>query len=97
MRVTGGYVRGVREGETIAWRGIPYAAPPVGRLRFRAPQRVLPWDGVRDATAFGRVAPQAHKGQFAGVPPDVPAGEDCLTINVVAPESASETPLPVSS
>ncbi len=39
---------------------------------------------------FGRVAPQAHKGQFAGVPPDVPAGEDCLNINVVAPASADD-------
>ncbi len=89
--MTGGIVRGVREGATIAWRGIPYAAPPVGRLRFRAPQRVVPWDGCRDATAFGRVAPQAHKGQFAGVPPDVPAGEDCLNINVVAPANADDT------
>jgi para-nitrobenzyl esterase len=96
VRVTGGTVRGVREGGTIAWRGIPYAAPPIGRLRFRAPQRVVPWDGIRNAAVFGRVAPQAHKGQFAGVSPDVPSGEDCLTVNVVAPEPASaEAPLPV--
>jgi para-nitrobenzyl esterase len=89
-------VRGVREGSTIAWRGIPYAAPPIGRLRFRAPQRPLPWSGVRDASAFGRVAPQAYKGQFTGVAPDVPAGEDCLTINVVAPASVpSDRALPV--
>ena len=96
VRVSGGYVRGVREGGTIAWRGIPYAAPPIGRLRFRAPQRVVPWNGFRDAASFGRVAPQAHKGQFAGVSPDVPSGEDCLTVNVVAPETAaSDAPLPV--
>ena len=93
VRVTGGYVRGVREGDTIAWRGMPYAAPPVGPLRFRAPRRVVPWQGLRDASSFGRAAPQAHKGQFAGVPPDVPTGEDCLNINVVAPASA----LPTSS
>jgi para-nitrobenzyl esterase len=87
VRVTGGFVRGVREGGTIAWRGIPYAAPPTGRLRFRAPRTVVPWDGLRDVAAFGPVAPQAHKGQFAGVGPDVPSGEDCLTVNVVAPGS----------
>ena len=96
VRVSGGYVRGVREGGTIAWRGIPYAAPPIGRRRFRAPQRVVPWNGFRDAASFGRVAPQSHKGQFAGVSPDVPSGEDCLTVNVVAPETAaSDARLPV--
>jgi para-nitrobenzyl esterase len=93
VRVTGGIVRGVREGGTIAWRGIPYAAPPIGRLRFRAPQRVVPWEGIRDAAVFGRVAPQAHKGQFAGVPPEIPSGEDCLNINVVAPDVPVEAPL----
>ena len=65
-------------------------------VRFRAPQRVVPWNGFRDAASFGRVAPQAHKGQFAGVSPDVPSGEDCLTVNVVAPgTAASDAPLPV--
>ena len=94
--MTGGLVRGVREGGTIAWRGIPYAAPPTGRLRFRAPRRVVPWDGLRDAALFGRVAPQAYKGQFTGVPPDVPSGEDCLTVNVVVPDAVPmDAPLPV--
>jgi para-nitrobenzyl esterase len=82
-------VRGVREGGTVAWRGIPYAAPPIGRLRFRAPRRVAAWAGIRDAARYGRVAPQARRGQFAGVPADVPAGEDCLSVNVVAPASGS--------
>jgi para-nitrobenzyl esterase len=83
VRVTGGVVRGVREGGVLAWRGIPYAAPPVGELRFRAPQPAIPWAGVRDASRFGKVAPQAYKGQFRGVGPRVPSGEDCLTINVL--------------
>ncbi|MET0735176.1 MAG: carboxylesterase family protein, partial [Microbacterium sp.] len=97
VRVTGGIVRGVREGATTAWRGIPYAAPPTGRLRFRSPRRVVPWRTRRDASDFGRVATQAHKGQFTGVGPDVPSGEDCLTVNVVAPSAAPEGPstLPV--
>jgi para-nitrobenzyl esterase len=82
-------VRGVREGGTVAWRGIPYAAPPIGRLRFRAPRRVAAWAGIRDAARYGRVAPQARRGQFAGVPADVPAGEDCLSVNVVAHASGS--------
>ena len=97
VHVTGGLVRGIREGDTVAWRGIPYAAAPVGRLRFRAPRGVVPWWDSRDAAGFGPVAPQAHRGQFTGVGPDVPSAEDCLTVNVVSPLSAtvSRRPLPV--
>lgn len=82
-------MRGIREGGTISWRGIPYAAPPIGRLRFRSPRSVAAWRGTRDAARFGAVAPQAYKGQFTGVGPDVPSSEDCLTVNVVAPSSGS--------
>src|SRR5688572_5281668 len=46
VRVTGGAVRGVRESGLLAWRGIPYAAPPVGELRFAAPGDVVPWRGI---------------------------------------------------
>lgn len=84
VRVTGGVVRGVREDGILAWRGIPYAAPPVGELRFRAPRPVIPWPGTRDASRFGNVAPQAYKGQFKGTDPKIPSGEDCLTINVLS-------------
>ena len=94
VRVSGGIVRGVRDGSTLAWRGIHYAAPPVGELRFRGPAKVIPWTGVRDASRYGQVAPQLHYGQFRGASPKIPAGEDCLTINVLAPAERS-LPLPV--
>lgn len=89
VKVSGGIVRGVREDGILAWRGIPYAAPPVGDLRFRAPQPVIPWIGVRDASRYGNVAPQPYKGQFKGTGPKIPSSEDCLTINVL---SAAVTP-----
>ena len=89
VRVTGGIVRGVEDNGILAWRGIPYAAPPVGELRFRAPQPVVPWEGVRDASTYGRVAPQPYKSQFKGARPRVPAGEDCLTVNVLRPAASS--------
>ncbi|MEF2977576.1 carboxylesterase/lipase family protein [Subtercola sp. YIM 133946] len=89
IEVEGGIVRGVREGATTVWRGIPYAAPPVGPLRFRAPQPVVPWAGIRDAAEFGPVATQAYRGQFAGVGPGIPSGEDCLTLNVIIPSAGS--------
>jgi para-nitrobenzyl esterase len=84
VRVTGGVVRGVREGAVLTWRGIPYAAPPVGELRLRAPRPVVPWTGVRDASHYGNVAPQLYRGQFKGTGPKVPASEDCLSVNVMA-------------
>jgi para-nitrobenzyl esterase len=95
IATTAGIVRGLRVGETLAWRGIPFAAPPVGERRFRAPGPVTPWDGVRDATRFGPVAAQDRKGPFVGAAPGVPRSEDCLTLNVLAPASAASGPLPV--
>ncbi|MEO7016777.1 MAG: carboxylesterase/lipase family protein [Leifsonia sp.] len=89
VTVTGGDILGALEGQTCAWRGIPYAAAPVGARRFRAPQPVEPWDGIRDATEFGEIAPQTLRRRMRGVPAVVAASEDCLTVNVQAPTTAS--------
>jgi para-nitrobenzyl esterase len=72
------------------WRGIPYATPPVGDLRLRAPHPTTPWSGVRDATRFGCVAPQSGLETRR-----MRMGEDCLTLNVVTPATRSATPRPV--
>ena len=86
VRVATGLLRGVRERGVLAWRGIPYAAAPVGDLRFRAPRPASTWHGVRDAKEWGLIAPQSHKGQFRGAHPRIPQGEDCLNLNVIAPD-----------
>ena len=91
VQVTGGVVRGTRERAVDAWRGIPYAAAPVGPLRFRAPAPVVPWEGARFADHFGKVAPQSRTGAFTGVDESAPMGEDCLTINVIAPAGVAPT------
>src|SRR5215470_2696922 len=71
-----GPVRGVVEGDLIAFRGIPYATPPVGDLRWKAPQPHASWRGIRDASTFGNVCLQINfEGQFVG-------SEDCLTLNI---------------
>lgn len=84
VRTTGGDLRGLRVGGHLAYRGIPFAAPPEGPLRFTAPQPAAPWSGVRDADAFGPVAPQDPL-----VPPPyravAPESEDCLSLNVYTP------------
>jgi para-nitrobenzyl esterase len=98
VHVTGGVVRGVRERGLLAWRGIPYAAPPVGHLRFAAPAEVVQWQGTRDASEFGAIAPQAFANRMVRPPTAiVQAAEDCLTVNVYAPSAggAASGNLPV--
>nr|WP_255579530.1 carboxylesterase family protein [Cryobacterium sp. PAMC25264] len=91
LHVTGGLVRGSRPVAGVqTWRGIPYAAPPVGALRFRAPEPVIPWRGVRDASRYGLVAAQDRGTQFKGVDRRTRMGEDCLTLNVQRPTDRPE-------
>jgi para-nitrobenzyl esterase len=89
-----GVLRGLRDGDVRTWRGIPFAAPPVGELRFRAPKPAGAWTGIRDGTPFGPVAAQDRKGPFGGATASIPRSEDCLTLNVIAP-AVTEKPLPV--
>lgn len=91
VRISGGLLRGVREGRVLAWRGIPYAAAPVGPLRFRAPQPVEPWIGIRDCSRFGAAACQLPRRR--GTVSRPASSEDCLTINVLAPAVGRRTKL----
>ncbi|MEU6101560.1 carboxylesterase/lipase family protein [Streptomyces flaveolus] len=89
VRTAPGAVRGRREGALTVFRGIPFAEPPVGDARFAAPRPARPWDGIRDAFAFGPPPPQdlGLVGR-AGAPgtPGAPEGDDWLTVNVWTPE-----------
>ena len=89
--VTGhGAVRGTLEDGVAAYRGIPYAAAPVGPNRFRPPVAPEPWEGVREAAGFGPTAPKrpyAPPLDELLPDPDVP-GDDCLNLNVWTPEAA---------
>jgi para-nitrobenzyl esterase len=80
-----GRVLGATAGGIEVFRGVPYAAPPVGNLRWRPPQPPAKWGGVRDATAFGASCPQSLDSPMMMVGPLVKIGEDCLTLNVWTP------------
>src|SRR3954470_11045700 len=82
---TSGKLEGLAEGGLQMFRGIPFAAPPVGDLRLRAPRPVEPWAGVRPASEFGCWAPQnAPATTLSGQLPGTQA-EDCLSLNVWTP------------
>lgn len=82
-----GQLRGTTEGASIAWKGIPFAAPPVGANRWRAPQPAPHWQGVRDASAYGSDCMQKPFPSDAAPLGTAPA-EDCLVANVWAPTGA---------
>jgi para-nitrobenzyl esterase len=78
-----GGIRGVQEGDVLIFRGIPFARPPVGRLRFRPPEPPEPWSGVRDCLGFGPQCPQLPDGADTGNEEFI--SEDSLTLNVWTP------------
>lgn len=86
VELEAGAVRGAWDDGVAVFRGIPYAAPPVGALRFQPPQPAPRSTELRDATRFGPIAPQlpSRLGRIMG-DFELPQGEDCLTLNVWTP------------
>jgi para-nitrobenzyl esterase len=98
VKVTGGQVRGATLDKAGAvFKGIPYAAPPVGELRWREPMPVRSWPGVRDATAFGPLCAQIQSMALnaARIPNAQISQEDCLYLNVWTAEWHSKSQKPV--
>ncbi|MBX3414016.1 MAG: carboxylesterase family protein [Pirellulales bacterium] len=101
LKLDSGPVRGLAVGEdkdVHVYRGIPYAAPPVDELRWKAPQPVQPWSEVRECFEYGASAPQKITpmlSMFPGMALAPPLSEDCLFLNVWAPAKKPEQPLPV--
>jgi para-nitrobenzyl esterase len=96
-----GRVSGVanEDGSVTTFKGIPFAAPPVGPLRWRAPQPVAPWSGIRKADRFGASCMQGPNTPFGPWTREymyvTPASEDCLFLNVWTPTPVSTANLPV--
>jgi len=92
--VTGGRVAGVVTNSISSFKGIPFAAPPIGALRWKAPQPVKPWTGVKQASAYGLACMQDPAfPKIFGAPPTL--SEDCLYLNVWTPAKSASDALPV--
>jgi para-nitrobenzyl esterase len=91
-----GKVSGVTLGEPgremTIFRGIPFASPPVGDLRWKPPQPAEPWEGVRECNQFSAISPQF---EMPGMVSGFPMSEDCLYLNIVTPASQPDEKLPV--
>jgi len=87
VKTKSGCLRGVTEGTVTVFKGIPYAAPPIGEYRWRPPQPPIPWEGVRDADKFGANCAQ---GGWGAAPGTIQAGssEDCLYLNLWIPSNS---------
>lgn len=105
VTVENGVVEGIPASDPriTAFKGIPYAAPPIGELRWRAPQPAKNWEGVLKAFTFAPIAMQNIPGRDPNniytrewhVDPDVPMSEDCLHVNVWTPAKKDDEKLPV--
>jgi para-nitrobenzyl esterase len=91
-----GRLEGIVQGGISSFRGIPYARPPAGALRWRAPEALPPWTGVRDATRFGAACPQAPSQLDSLAGGSIGAqSEDCLTLNIWTPSLRGKRPVMV--
>jgi para-nitrobenzyl esterase len=97
IKIDSGYISGTLLGEpgkaVHVYRGIPYAAPPVGKLRWQPPQPVQKWAGIRECTVFSLAAPQTRPPSSPMI--KLPQGEDCLYLNVLTPAKSPAEKLPV--
>lgn len=94
VTIDSGALSGTSDGGIDVYKGIPYAAPPVGPLRWMPPAAPAKWNGARDASAFGPICPQPPRPDLGGAA-SAAQSEDCLSLNVFAPHGAHHAPVMV--
>ncbi|MDR3512468.1 MAG: carboxylesterase family protein [Caulobacteraceae bacterium] len=95
VQLDAGRIEGAEEGGAAVFRGVPFAAPPVGPLRWRPPQPTAGWSGTREAVAYGPDCLQPPMSAIPGPGFTNPQSEDCLYLNVWAPKARPAAPMPV--
>jgi para-nitrobenzyl esterase len=93
VQIETGFIEGTRDGALTVYKSIPFAAPPVGQLRWRAPEPPLRWSGVRTADKFGPICMQS--GTSVPGAAEEAVSEDCLTLNIWTPANSGSDKLPV--
>jgi para-nitrobenzyl esterase len=93
VQTDAGLIEGIQSGDLTVYKGVPFAAPPIGNLRWRDPQPVTPWQGVRNAGIFSPVCMQ--DGTSVPGQPVEPHSEDCLYLNIWTPAKSAGERLPV--
>ena len=108
IRTTKGLVEGIREGSALVFKNIPYALPPVGELRWKRPEEMEAWEGVKPCREFGTITAQTLPGneqpweklfykEFYSNPDYIrESGEDCLNLNIWTPAASPGDLLPVA-
>jgi para-nitrobenzyl esterase len=101
-QIESGFIKGYYNKNTnvYAFKGIPFAAPPVGNLRWKAPQPAIPWKGIKDCQVFGPSPMQPKPASFLMIGPEFvippePLSEDCLYLNVWTAAESKEEKRPV--
>ena len=93
VQTESGAIAGVRNEGLVVYKGVPFAAPPVGDLRWRPPAPVAPWTGTRHADSFAPACMQEGVSMPGEAPPAI--SEDCLYLNIWAPKTSARSPQPV--
>jgi para-nitrobenzyl esterase len=96
LTIAQGALAGARDENIASFKNIPFAAPPVGPLRWRSPQPAPSWQGTRAADSYGAICPQQHTTFFRRLLlPKFVESEDCLSLNVWTPGARADAKLPV--
>jgi len=95
VKTGSGMLKGISEknNKTCVWRGIPYAAPPVGELRWKAPQPVKAWGGLKEASTWGHRCMQSGIMEMTNYDPSGGMSEDCLYLNIWRPNKPGKFPV----